>query len=258
MENAKKLRDKLTRGEIAFGTGVTFADATVAEALCGVVDFIWPDMEHTALTLAAVQGHVMATKGTDTAALVRVAENDPVLIKPVLDLGADGVIVPLVRTADDVRRAVAACKYPPEGVRGFGPRRPSDYGRTGGPDFMRAANDAVLTIVQIEHADAVANLDAILAVSGLAALVIGPNDLSASMGHPGEPRHPEVVRTVENVLTRAAKAGVPAGLAGGGEPDLFQEWIRKGARWVAMGADFLLLLRAATQLRDGVRQGLAK
>src|SRR5436305_2876032 len=123
MQNAQKFRDKLNAGQVCYGSFITCTDPTITEALCGVSDFVWIDTEHNALSLETVQGHLMATNGTNTAALVRVPWNDPVLIKPVLDIGADGVIVPLVRTADDVRRAVTACRYPPDGVRGYGPRR---------------------------------------------------------------------------------------------------------------------------------------
>ena len=113
MENANKFREKIHRGEVSLGTTITFVDSTVTEALCSLLDFVWIDMEHNALSLETVQAHLMATKGSNTTSLVRVPWNDPVLIKPVLDIGADRVIVPLVRTADDVRRAVAACRQPP-------------------------------------------------------------------------------------------------------------------------------------------------
>lgn len=253
MENAVALRDKLRRGQVCLGTCITFGDPTVTEALASDLDFVWIDTEHNPLSLEQVQGHVMATKGTRAAALVRVPWNDPVLIKPVLDVGADGVIVPLIRTAEDVRRAVAACKYPPEGVRGYGPRRPSNYARVGGPEFIRAANAAVLPVVQIEHLDALNNLDEILAVPGLAMLVVGPNDLAASLGHPGEPRHPDVIRAIDTVLARAGRAGIPPGLAAGGEPEVFVEWVRKGARWLSIGADFWLMQRAFSQIAERIR-----
>ena len=254
MESRADFRAKLGAGQTCLGTCVTFADPTVTEALCDLLDFVWIDTEHNPLTLEAVQGHVMATKGTATTPLVRVPWNDPVLIKPVLDLGAAGVIVPLVRTAEDVRRAVAACKYPPEGVRGFGPRRPSNYGRAGGPDFVRAANESVIVIVQIEHAEAVNNLDEILAVPGLTSVVVGPNDLAGSLGHMGEPRHPDVLRAIEHVLARGDRARIPVGLAVGGEPEELAGWLVKGVRWLSIGADFSLLLRAATQFTSALRR----
>ena len=113
MENAKKLKDKLGRGEIPLGTGVSFIDPAVTELFSHTLDFAFIDMEHNALTLETVQSHIMATKGSDMAALVRVPWNDPVLIKPVLDIGADGIVSPLVRTVEDVELAVSACLYPP-------------------------------------------------------------------------------------------------------------------------------------------------
>ena len=253
MENANKFRNKMRQGQICLGVGITFTDATVTEALCSVFHFVWIDMEHNALTLETVQAHIMATKGSDTVPLVRVPWNDPVLIKPVLDIGAAGVIVPLIRTADDARRAVAACRYPPDGIRGFGPRRPSNYARFGGPAFCKAANDAIITIVQIEHIDAVNNLDEILAVPGLTAIVVGPNDLSGSMGHMAEPRHPDVLRVIETVIARARQTEIFVGIAIGDDPGVLIEWVDKGMQWLLMGTDFSLMLRSADVVSEQVR-----
>ncbi|HZQ07135.1 MAG TPA: aldolase/citrate lyase family protein, partial [Anaerolineae bacterium] len=167
--------------------------------------------------------------------------------------GAAGVIVPLIRTADDARRAVAACRYPPEGIRGFGPRRPSNYGRIGGPDFIRAANANIITIVQIEHMDAVANLDEILAVPGLSAIVIGSNDLSGSLGHMGEPRHPDVLRVVEQIIARARQCNVFVGIAIGDDLEALQGWVDKGVNWLAMGTDYSLMLSRANYVVSQLR-----
>lgn len=254
MKDPIGFRDKLQHGHVCLGSCITFSDPTVTEALADVLDFVWIDMEHNPLSLGEVQGHILATKATGAAALVRVPWNDPVLIKPVLDIGAAGVIVPLVRTAEDVRRAVAACKYPPDGIRGYGPRRPSNYSRRGGPDFIREANASIITIAQIEHVEAMNNLDEILAVAGLSTIVIGPNDLAGSLGHPGEPRHPVVLDAIETILTKAQRANIPAGLAAGGEPDELLDWVKKGARWLAIGSDFWLLVRAIAQLVEPIRK----
>lgn len=254
VQNAPKFLDKLRQGQVCLGTTISFTDPTVTDALCNVLDFVWIDMEHNALSLESVQAHVMATKGTNTAALVRVAWNDPVLIKPVLDLGAAGVIVPMVRTAEEARRAVAACRYPPGGIRGFGPRRPSNYGRLGGPEFCQEANDTVLVNVQIEHIDAVRNIDEILAVAGLASIVIGPNDLSGSMGIMGQPHHPDVLQAVETVVRKARTAGVFVGIGSGDDPEALIGWVDRGIQWLAMGADFTLLLGAASRIAGLVRQ----
>lgn len=254
MNNPTTFRDKLQAGTLCLGTCVTFSDPTVTEALSNVMDFVWIDMEHNPLSLQAVQAHIMATKGSATSPLVRVPWNDPVLIKPVLDIGAAGVIVPLIRTAEDARLAVAACRYPPEGIRGYGPRRPSNYGRNGGPAYCQAANASIVVIVQVEHMDAVKNIAEILAVPGLTAVVVGSQDLAGSLGHIGEPRHPEVLAAIDVVFAAARKASIPVGMAVGDDPDVLTGWIDRGAQWLAIGADFLLLLRAASQLTGLLRE----
>jgi 2-dehydro-3-deoxyglucarate aldolase/4-hydroxy-2-oxoheptanedioate aldolase len=246
--------DKMRRGEIALGTGITFTDPTATEALCSVYDFLWIDAEHNALSLETLQAHIMATRGSQTTPLVRVPWNDPVLIKPVLDIGAAGVIVPFVRNAEEARKAVSACKYPPEGIRGFGPRRPSQYGRLGGPEFCKAANDAMIVIVQIEDVNGVKNLDEILAVEGLTAIVVGSNDLSGSMGYMGQPRHPEVLRVIEMVISKARAAGKFPGMAIGNNAEMLAEWAHKGAQWLMGGNDYSLMLQAADQVTSEIRE----
>lgn len=258
MENANKFRDKIRRGQVCLGSFVTGTDPTVTEALCSVFDFVWIDTEHNALSLEAVQGHLMATKGSDTASLVRVPWNDPVLIKPVLDIGADGVIVPLVRTADDVRRAVAACLYPPDGIRGFGPRRASSYGRQRGPEFCRLANQSIFIVVQIEHIDAVHNLDEILTVPGLTSIVVGPNDLAGSMGFMGQPTHPDVISVIETIVAKTRKTNVYASVSVGGGPDEFVAWARRGVQWLPIGGDVSFMLSAADQVSGQVRDHLRR
>ena len=253
MQNADKFTDKLKRNALCLGVVISFTDPTVTEALCSVLDFVWIDMEHSAFSLETVQAHIMATKGSDTTPLVRVPWNDPVLIKPVLDMGAAGVIVPQVCTAEDARRAVAACRYPPDGIRGFGPRRSSNYGRVGGPDFCQAANEEVIVIVQIEHIDAVNNLDEILAVPGLTSIVVGPNDLSGSIGHLGESQHPDVVSAIDKVIAKARRSDVFVGIGSEPDPDVVMEWVEKGVQWVATGDDVTLLLQAADQIAGSLR-----
>lgn len=252
MENARYFREKLAGRRPCLGTCVTFSDPTVVDALSGVLDFVWIDTEHNPTTLESVQSHILATKGTRCAPLVRVPWNDPVLIKPVLDIGAAGVIVPLVRTADDVRKAVAACKYPPEGIRGYGPRRPTKYGQQAGPEYIRTANESIIIAVQIEHSDAVNNIEEILEVPGLTTIVIGPNDLSGSYGHLGETSHPVVVEAIETVIDKANAMRVPVGMAMAGKPETLIGWLKRGVQWMALGADFYFLMQAARKLTDEI------
>jgi 2-keto-3-deoxy-L-rhamnonate aldolase RhmA len=246
MENALKFRKKIRSGQVCFGTGITFTDPTVTEALTSSLDFVWIDMEHNGLSLETVQAHIMATKGSDTAPLVRVRWNDPVLIKPVLDIGAAGVIVPMVRTAEEAARAVAACLYPPQGIRGFGPRRPSNYGRNFGSEFCKAANETIIVIAQIEHIDAVNNIDEILKVPGLTGIVMGPYDLSGTMGHMGEPNHPEVLQAIDTVIAKARKTSLFVG-TGVADPQTGKEWVGKGVNWLTLSNDFMLLVKIVSE-----------
>lgn len=253
MENAHFFREKLQGPGPVLGTCISFSDPTVTEALATVLDFVWIDSEHGPMSLETVQGHVVATKGSQVAPLVRVAWNDPVLIKPVLDLGAAGVIVPLIRTADDARQAVAACRYPPEGIRGFGPRRPARFGHWRGSDYVAAANREVIVCVQIEHVDAVRNIDEIVRVPGLTTVVIGPNDLSGSLGHMTEVDHPDVQAAIDRVIAACARVGLPLGIAIGGDPASLARWIERGVKWISVAADFVVLVQAMGEIAGTIR-----
>ncbi|HJP28223.1 MAG TPA: aldolase/citrate lyase family protein, partial [Dehalococcoidia bacterium] len=244
IENAKNFKEKLKNGQIPLGCGVSFTDPTVSELFSYVLDFVWIDMEHNAMSLETVQAHIMATKGSDTAALVRVPWNDPVLIKPVLDMGADGIIAPFVRTVEDVELAVAACLYPPDGIRGFGPRRPIQYGRIADADYVNRANEEMIVIVQIEHIDAVNAMDEIINVPGLTGIVIGANDLAGSMGHMGNPQHHEVQSAIETVVRTASDGGIYPGIGLADDPEALMAWVSKGIQWVQVGVDWAHLTRA--------------
>jgi 2-keto-3-deoxy-L-rhamnonate aldolase RhmA len=253
VEKTANVFERMKRGETVLGTVVTINDPIVTEALCNVYDFLWIDTEHNPIPLDVVQGHLLAAKGTGVTVLVRVAWNDPVLIKSVLDIGAHGVIVPMISNVEDTKRAVAACRYPPDGIRGYGPRRPSNFGRLGGPEFCKAANDAMLTVVQIELADAITNIEGIVRVPGLSGILIGSNDLSGSLGVMGQPRHPKVLGAIETVIAAARKVNMPVGIAIGDDVALLREWIDKGINWVTGGGDTSLMLRAADHLTSQLR-----
>lgn len=257
MNNANTFLDKLQQGKTCLGTGISLADPVVSEALAGDLDFFWIDMEHAPLTVADVRGHLMAMKESDCASLVRVPWNDPVLMKPVLDIGADGIIVPMAQNADDVARAVAACRYPPEGIRGFGPLRPLDYGRRDVAEYCREANENILTIVQIEQASAVDNIDEILAVPGLSSIAFGPNDLAASLGHRADTQHPNVIAAMQKVTDRARAANIPVGISIGSNPAQVCQFVDMGVQWIAMGLDVMLMRQAATEVSAKVREHIA-
>ena len=257
MHNAKTFREKIKRGQLCFGTGIGLADPNVTEALCGDLDFFWIDMEHTALSLQEVKQHFIAIKGSGTAALVRVPWNDQAFIKPVIDLGADGIIIPMTETADDVRQAIDCCMYPPEGSRGIGPLRPLNYGRRNPKEFFKESNENIFVGVQIERVAAVENIDEILAVPGLASIVFGPNDLSAALGYLGEPAHPEVLKVMQTIIGKAKAANISIGISVGADPVHLTRLAEMGVEWLSMGLDVTLMRRAACEVVDKVREGVA-
>ena len=182
-------RTRLRRRDLLVGPLLTLAAPSAAEAFARAgCDWVWIDLEHAPLSLDQAQQIIQAV-GDRSGTAVRVPWNDPVHIKQALDLGCDAVIVPQVRTADEARLAVAAAKYPPTGDRSVGIARAQQYGLTLS-EYVRTANDRVAVIVQIEHIDAVVQMNEILAVPGVDGVIVGPYDLSASLGRPGRDRPP--------------------------------------------------------------------
>jgi 2-keto-3-deoxy-L-rhamnonate aldolase RhmA len=256
MDTATRFREKARAGGVCLGAAVSFSDPTVSELLCGAgLDFLWIDMEHAPLSLEAVQAHIMAADLAGATSFVRVPWNDSVVIKQVLDLGASGIIVPMVRSAAEVRQAVAACRYPPDGVRGYGPRRPSQYGRIPWAAVSEYANKSVLVVVQIEHIDAVTHLDEILDVPGLDGIYLGTGDLAGSMGVPPETEHPAVEEAISTVIRKARQKNILAGLSVEDDVEGTLKRIKEGVQWLALGDDFRLLVRSIDRLVTGIRQG---
>ena len=186
-----------------------------------------------------------ALEGGTAAAIVRPAWNDPVLVKRLLDAGAQSLLVPFVRTAEEAARAVAATRYPPEGIRGVATiTRASRYGRVG--DYLRRAQDELCVVVQLETRGALAELERIAAVPGVDALFVGPSDLAADLGHLGEPGHPEVQTAIADACLRCARLGKPLGTFAPVEDDA-RRYLEMGVRGAAGGADAVVLRQGADE-----------
>jgi len=252
------LKQRLARGETTFGAWLSTPDPNVAEIMAGTgYDWVLIDTEHGPFDIEGLQVVLMAFKASQSVPIVRVAWNDPVRIKQVLDLGADGILVPMVNSPAEARAAVAACKYPPEGVRGFGPRRAADYGRdTDG--YTAQANASLITILQIEHVDAVASMDAILDVPGIDVVCIGPTDLSGSAGVLRQFGHPIVQTALETIVARSRARGLPVCMGVVFDPDEMARWAAKGATFVLTGDDTTLLRTAATRALEQTRAAVAR
>jgi 2-keto-3-deoxy-L-rhamnonate aldolase RhmA len=186
---------------------------------------------------------LQAVGNTKMVPIVRVPWNDTVTIKRVLDAGAQTLLIPFVQNADEARRAVAATRYPPEGIRGLaGMSRGSRFGTV--PDYARTANKTVGAVLQLETPAAVAQLEAIAAVPGVDSLFLGPGDLSAALGHAGNTGHPDVMRVMADAAGRCNAVGIPVGTVGG-TPEMVVQYRAMGFNYVAIGSDLGLLMRGA-------------
>ncbi len=234
INNLEKFKTKMASGKMCIGTVITLSDPAVSELAGDAgMDFTWIDAEHSPHTLESVMGHVMALRGTDCAPLVRVAWNDAAILKPVLDLAPAGVIIPMVCTAEEAKRAVEACKYPPKGIRGFGVRRAVKYGQTDLDSYIKTSENEPMVIIQIEHINAVRNLDAILNVPGIDSICIGPCDLSASMGLIQDVNGEEVNKVIDEICIKTKEAGLLLGTASAGP-----RWKKRGTNWIALTSDY--------------------
>lgn len=236
VNNLEKFRNKLESGTLCLGMVVWLTDPSVSEIAGDAgFDFSWIDTEHAALNIETVQEHVRAARGTDMAPIVRVPWNDPVLIKPILDIAPAGIIIPMVNTGEEAEKAVAACRYPLTGIRGCGVRRGTRYGAEPFGEYLEKSKTDPMIIIQIEHIKAVENLDAILKVKGIDSICVGPSDLSASMGKLGDFGNKEIEETIDLICGKAKEAGVMIGSIGGiGNVD---KWKKRGANWLAVAGD---------------------
>jgi len=193
-------------------------------------------MEHAYITIEHALGHIMAVRGSITAPLIRVPYNDPNVIKPYADLAPAGIIVPMIKSAEEVRQAVAACRYPPQGNRGFGPMR-NMYGKQSMAEYLEVAGDELMVIAHIETIEAVRDIDAILATPGLDGISLGRNDLSGSLNKLGQHSDPEVLEAINTVLTKARQTDLLVGASTGFDPELVKDWWKRGVQWFALGEE---------------------
>jgi 4-hydroxy-2-oxoheptanedioate aldolase len=204
------------------------------------------DTEHSPNEVPNLHSQLQALERGTATPVIRPAWNDPVLIKRVLDIGTQSVLLPYVQNPDEARRAVAAVRYPPAGIRGVAATpRASRYGRVN--DYLKKANDEMCVLVQVETGTALDQLEAIAVVEGVDGVFIGPADLSASLGHVGNPQHPETQKAIESAAQRLQAVGKAAGILTGNE-DEARRYIGWGYSFVAVGTDTVLLARTADAL----------
>ncbi len=237
----------LAEGRRQIGLWSTLGSNVVAEILAPAgYDWILLDMEHSPNEIPGLIQQMQALTGGTATPIVRPAWNDPVIIKRVLDAGAQSILVPFIQNAAEARAAVAATRYPPEGIRGVSAgARAGRYGRVDG--YLHKANAEMCVLVQIETPMGLTNLEAIASVPGVDGVFIGPSDLAATHGHLGNPGHPDVDKLIFEAGARLKKIGKPAGFLTPNQ-DLARRVIDAGFNFVAVGSDSALLVRSADAL----------
>lgn len=255
MRYGNELREALKSGR-AIGGHVFLGDPAISEALAIYgYDFIWIDAEHGAFDRPLILSHVIAANAGGAAAVVRVPSWSMEAVKPVLEMGIDGIIIPQTKGYEDAKAALAECLYPPRGVRGFGPRRAIRYNDLDTGEYLRNAEDEIVRIIQIEHHKAVEEIDRTLTLDGLDALVLGPNDLASSIGLIGEALHPKVLDLSQHAIAQAKKAGVPIGVSIGPNQEAIDIWRGLGVDYFSCGDDISFLHQGAKATIEAIQKG---
>lgn len=237
----------LAQGRLQIGLWSSLCSNMAAEIVSDSgFDWILLDTEHAPNEIPGLMSQLQAVARGTATPVVRAAWNDTVLLKRILDIGAQAVLIPFVQNAEEARRAVAATRYPPAGIRGTATAaRGSRYGRV--TDYLKKANGEICVLVQAETREALGQLEAIAKVDGIDGVFIGPSDLAASLGHIGEQQHPEVQKAIEDAARRLKAVGKPAGILTPNEEEA-RRYIGWGYTFVAVGADVGLLARGADAL----------
>lgn len=242
----KSIKRKLIGRELLFGTIITIPSTEIVEILCQAeLDWLFVDLEHSALTIKDAQ-LILQTVGQKIPCLIRVPSNDEVWIKKALDIGASGIIIPQVKTIEDAKKAVQLCKYPPDGLRSVGISRAQGYGKIF-QAYIDSANTEIAVVIQIEHIDAIENIENILTVSGIDCLFVGPYDLSASMNRTGLITDKDVQKAIHRVKIFADKANVALGIFGV-TAEAVKPYIQSGYKLIAVGIDTMLIASAVNDM----------
>jgi len=251
------LKKRLGQGEPLIGSLVTMPSLDVAEIMARVgFDYLWIETEHAPMDFAQAQSMVQAV-GDRCSCLVRIPDKEEVWVKKALDIGCDGIIVPQIRSAAEAQQVVAWSLYPPDGQRSVGVSRAHGYGMAF-HEYVERVNDELVIVLQAEHRDAVKDIQSIVRVTGIDAVLIGPFDLSGSLGVLGETNHPRVLEAIETIRGACQAVEMPLGIFAPDVP-MARRYIDQGFTLIALGMDAFFLWRSAQEALEGVfGEGLGK
>lgn len=250
------LKDKIKNKEKIIGMYVQLSDISISRiaGLAGY-DFVWVDTEHSYMSPETVLGHLMALKSTGTPIIVRVPQDDLTATKRILELGVDGVIFPLVKTAEEANRVMSYTLYPPYGERGFGPMNAIDYGMKNVNEYIDNNHKDLCRFIQIEHIDTINNLDEIMKNEYIDGYIYGPNDLSGSINILGHPFDDKVTELMKDSIKKLHDNGKYVGIASGGySEEVLQHWASFGVEMLSAGADFDFIRDGAVNNRKNLEK----
>ncbi len=238
---------------LAFGTHCWSADITLYE-ICGHLgyDYVWIDNEHGGMTLPMIQNGIVAANASGAAAIVRVPGHGVEDVKPVLEMGPQGIVFPMVNSPEAAEKCARHCKYPPFGTRSYGPLRASKYHQMSLETYLSDTEKNTLCFIQCEHIDSVACLDEILEVPGVDVIICGPMDLSASAGKLGQLTDHEIVHYMDTIICKCKQHGKAFGVSMGDNRAIAQYWIENGANYVSIGSVFDYFSRCSHEMLNMV------
>lgn len=251
-----EFKKKIESGKPILGAWLQLIDPTVSRNISKAgFDFLLIDWEHTAINIESLQNMLFGFDGSNTCPLVRLPKNDPLWAKWAFDLGAEGIVVPNIQTAEEARLAVESAKYPPDGIRGWCPKIPSNFFADIN-SYNSEANDRTVVIIQIEHIKGIENLDEILSVPGIDSIFIGPADLSASLNLLGQWSNPILIENIRKIIKKSMNARMPVAMAvDESAPDVLY-WIKEGVQIVTLGFDWEFIQKGSNEILSSVRAGL--
>lgn len=251
------LKNKLKNNELTIGSWVTIGHPSVIDIMASAgFEWLVIDMEHTSIDLTTAHNLIATIQSNGMKALVRVSKNEEVIIKRILDMGADGIVVPMIKSKADALEAIDYAKYPPIGKRGVGLFRAQKYG-LGFDKYKKWVNEELVIIAQIEHIKAVENIEEIITTEGIDGVIIGPYDLSGSMGYPGEYHREDVKESIAKVLRVCKENNFPSGFhVIESDPSKLNERIKEGCTFLAYSLDFFFLGDCAREGMEKIKKGL--
>ena len=250
------LKERVKKGEKLIGTYVQLSDISIARILAMAgFDFVWVDTEHSYMSYETLLCHVMAIRAEGVPVVVRAPQNDLTAAKKILEMGVDGIIYPMVRSAAEAKAVTDFTFYPPRGQRGFGPMNAIDYGFTPAFEYTKKNFEELCCFIQIEHKDTVEALDEIMENPHIDGYIFGPNDLSGSYGMLGEIFSEPITEVIRSTVERLHRAGKYVGIASGGySEEILAHWSSFGPEMLSAGADFDYLRDGALRNRKNLEQ----